>query len=147
MRLGGRAARPSCLPGMRRNARTACATAAAALNADPTQNAPYNILSKTVWPTQFTPPHQKWHKKLSYRRRTARCVVSGEILPIATQQCRNYLYDQSWTNRSYKVGSYSGPMCSLINMCTQPWRDRVASIAPYRCHKQTDHGPSCGYHL
>ena len=29
------------------------------------------------------------NKKLSYRRRTARCVVSLEILPVATQQCRN----------------------------------------------------------
>ena len=34
-------------------------------------------------------------KKLSYRRGTARCVVSIEILPIVTQQCRNYLYDKS----------------------------------------------------
>ena len=36
-------------------------------------------------------------KKLSYRRETARCAVTVEILPIATQQCRNYLYDKSWT--------------------------------------------------
>ena len=36
------------------------------------------------------------NKKLSYRRGTARCVVSIEILPIATQQCRNYLYYKSW---------------------------------------------------
>jgi len=35
------------------------------------------------------------YKKLRYRRGTARCVVSIEILPIATQQCRNYLYDKS----------------------------------------------------
>ena len=35
------------------------------------------------------------NKKLSYRRGTARCVVSVEILPIATQQCRNYLNDKS----------------------------------------------------
>ena len=35
------------------------------------------------------------NKKLSYRRGTARCVVSIEILPIATQQYRNYLYDKS----------------------------------------------------
>jgi len=34
-------------------------------------------------------------KKLSYRRGTARCVMSIVILPIATQQCRNYLYDKS----------------------------------------------------
>jgi len=33
-------------------------------------------------------------KKLSYRRGTARCVVSVDILPTATQQCRNYLYDK-----------------------------------------------------
>jgi len=35
------------------------------------------------------------NKKLSYRRGTARCVVSVEILPmpIATQQCRNYVYE------------------------------------------------------
>jgi len=37
------------------------------------------------------------NKKLNYRRGTARCAVSVEILPIATQQCRNYLYDKSWT--------------------------------------------------
>jgi len=37
------------------------------------------------------------HKKLSYRRGTARCVMSVEVLPVATQQCRNYLYDKSWT--------------------------------------------------
>jgi len=35
------------------------------------------------------------YKKLSYHRETARCIVSVEILPIATQQCRNYLYDKS----------------------------------------------------
>ena len=38
---------------------------------------------------------KRLNKKLSYRRGTARCVVSIEILPIATQQCRNYLYDKS----------------------------------------------------
>ena len=37
----------------------------------------------------------KLNKKLSYRRGTARCVVSVEMLPTATQQCRNYLYDKS----------------------------------------------------
>ena len=34
-------------------------------------------------------------KKLSYRRGTARCALSVVILPVATQQCRNYLYDKS----------------------------------------------------
>ena len=35
------------------------------------------------------------NKKLSYRRVTARCVLSVVILPITTQQYRNYLYDKS----------------------------------------------------
>ena len=35
------------------------------------------------------------NKKLSYRRVTARCVLSVVFLPITTQQCRNYLYDKS----------------------------------------------------
>jgi len=36
----------------------------------------------------------QFNKKLSYRPGTARCVVSVEILPIATQQCRNYLFEK-----------------------------------------------------
>ena len=44
------------------------------------------------------------YKKLSYRRGTARCVMSVEMLPIVTQQSRNYMYDKSWTNRSNEVG-------------------------------------------
>ena len=38
---------------------------------------------------------RRMNKKLSYRRVTARCVLSVVILPITTQQCRNYLYDKS----------------------------------------------------
>jgi len=75
------------------------------------------------------------YKNLRYRRGTARCVVSVEILPTATQQCRNYLYDKSWTNRSYEVEGLR--WADVINMCTQPWRVRVLSLS-YRCHKQTD---------
>ena len=41
------------------------------------------------------PRHRHSYKKLSYRRVTARCVLSVVILPVATQQCRNYLYDKS----------------------------------------------------
>ena len=47
-------------------------------------------------------------KKLSYRRGTARCVVSVEIWPIATQQCKNYLFDKSRTMRSYEVVRFCG---------------------------------------
>ena len=39
--------------------------------------------------------HCKVNKKLSYRRVTARCVLSVVIFPIAMQQYRNYLYDES----------------------------------------------------
>ena len=53
-------------------------------------------------------PHSMQNKKLSYRRVTARCVLSVVILPITKQQCRNYLYDKSWPNRSYAVGGLVG---------------------------------------
>jgi len=78
------------------------------------------------------------YKKLSYRRVTARCVLSVVILPIATQQCRNYLYDKSWPNWWYVVGGLVGGNVSWT-MCTQPWRDRVGSHC-LSCHKQTDDG-------
>jgi len=42
-------------------------------------------------------PVAERYKKLSYRRGIALRVVSVEISPIATQQCRNYLYDKSGT--------------------------------------------------
>jgi len=38
--------------------------------------------------------------------RDASCQL--EILPVATQQCRNYLYDKSWPNRWYEVGDLVG---------------------------------------
>ena len=82
----------------------------------------------------------KEDKKLSYRRVTARCVLSVVILPIATQQCRNYLpiYDKSWPNWWYEVGGLVGGNVSWT-MFTQPWRDRVRSHC-LRYHKQTDDG-------
>ena len=36
----------------------------------------------------------KTNKKFSYRRGTARCVVSVKILPIATQQCSTTIPEQ-----------------------------------------------------
>jgi len=51
--------------------------------------------SKCLWFRTRRISASYYNKKLSYRRGTARCVVSIEILPIATQQCRNYLYDKS----------------------------------------------------
>ena len=74
------------------------------------------------------------YKKLSYRRGTARCVVSVEILPTATHQCRNYLYDKSWTIRSYGVGGSRWAGVQTLN------RDAFESLSFFRCHKQTDDG-------
>ena len=42
-------------------------------------------------------------KKISYRRGTVQCVVSVEILPIATQQCRNYLQTKSCCRQSLTI--------------------------------------------
>ena len=99
------------------------------------------LYSSCVWSSMLhgseTWPVRK-DKKLSYRRGTARCVVSIENLPIATKQCRNYLYDKSWPNRWYEVGDLVGGNASWT-MCTQPWRDRVGCHC-LRCHKQTDDG-------
>jgi len=44
------------------------------------------------WTVFMLHVNSKPNKKLSYRRVTARCVVSVEILPVAMQQCKNYLY-------------------------------------------------------
>ena len=93
------------------------------------------------WVTGSEPwPTDSHNKKLSYRRVTARCVLSVVILPIATQQCRNYLglYDKSWPNWWYEVGGLVGGNVSWT-MCTQLWRDRLGSNC-LRCHKQTDDG-------
>ena len=77
-------------------------------------------------------------KKFSCRRGTTRCVESVEILPIATHQCRNYLYHKSWTNRSYEVGELQWGNVSLTCALNH---DPIESLPlSYRCHKQTDHG-------
>jgi len=64
------------------------------------------------------------NKKLSYRQVTAWCVLSVAILPITTQQCRNYLYDKSWPNRWYEVGSLVGGNVSnkptTVELCISP---------------------------
>jgi len=69
---------------------------------DPTSE--YVCFCAEVFIVNWRADLRKYNKKLRYRRGTARCVVSVEILPIAKQQCRKYLDDKSWTNRSYKVG-------------------------------------------
>ena len=52
-------------------------------------------------------------KKLRYRRGTARCVVSVEILPIATQQCINNTCTTSLEQIAVmKLDGYSGAMCN-----------------------------------
>ena len=78
------------------------------------------------------------NKKLSYRRGTARCVVSIEILPIATQQCRNYLYDKSWPNDGMKLEIYSEAMHD--RQCALNYDATESLSLSQMCHKQTDHG-------
>jgi len=68
------------------------------------------------------------NKKLSYRRGTARFVVSIEILPIAMQQCRNYLYDKSmvWSWR------FSRRQCVIDNVhstMTRPSRLPLSQVS------------------
>ena len=70
---------------------------------------PVTILLHSIISMQLQSDRRlQWNKKLSYRQGTARCVVSIEISPIATQQCRNYLYDKSGPNRWYEVGDLVG---------------------------------------
>ena len=77
------------------------------------------------------------YKKLSYRRLTARCVLSLVILPITTQQCRNYLYDKSWPNRCYEVGGLVGgnvsnkPMTVKLRISPVYRRLAVAKFSEY----------------
>ena len=95
-------------------------------------------------------PHGPQHpcslnKKLSCRRGTTRCVVSVEILPIATQQ-----YETTCTTSPEQIEvmklegyTYSGPMCNkhvhstttrssrfhcLIGVINKPATDRVVDI-------------------
>ena len=62
----------------------------------------------SVWDRRVRGSTNIYDKKLSYYRETAWCVLSVVILPITTQQCRNYLYDKSWPNRWYEVGGLLG---------------------------------------
>jgi len=54
-----------------------------------------SLIYRTEPTTKKWGKNRKTNKKLSYRRGTARCVVSVEIFPIAKQQCRNNFYDKS----------------------------------------------------
>ena len=54
------------------------------------------------------------HKKLSYHRGTARCVVSVEVLPIATQQCINYTCMTSPEPRSKYQRSLIDPCDKIV---------------------------------
>jgi len=96
---------------------------------------------RKIWTFFFRSRHVdsiiSFYKKLSYWRGTAICLVSVEILPVATQQSRNYLYGKSWTSRSYTLAGSSGAMCNkrVHSTMTQPSRFHFISF-----HKQTDNG-------
>ena len=61
-------------------------------------------------------------------------AMSVEILPTATQQCRNYTCTTSPVQTEVmKLKGYSGTMCNKY--------DSIESLSlSYRCHKQTDDG-------
>jgi len=60
---------------------------------DPTRRVNMSVFSTEVFIVNWRADLRKYNKKLSYRRGTARCVVSVEILPIAKQQCRRLKQD------------------------------------------------------
>ena len=82
------------------------------------------------------------NKKLSYRRGTARCVVSvanchATVQKLLVRQVLNKSKLWSWR---VKVGR------CVVNMCTQPWRVRVAFIV-LQVSKTNRRPSSCVYHL
>jgi len=85
------------------------------------------LVNDSVWAHMHTHVHRRmdnwlhlldgWrNKKLSYRRVTARCVLSVVILPIATQQCQKLLIRQVltklmvWSWRFIRRHQYSKTM-------------------------------------
>ena len=79
-------------------------------------------------------------KKLSYRRVTARCVLSVVILPITTQQCRNYiLIRQVLTKPMVRSWRFSRLQCVINNVHSTMTRPSRLPLS-HRCHKQTDDG-------
>jgi len=74
---------------------------------------------------------------LLYRRRTARCDVSVEILPTDARQRRNKSYNKSRTDRSMKLDGYSRPTCktrsTVVGVIHKLDRRRVLSTAPSTC--------------
>ena len=67
---------------------------------------------RPYFPLELFPKLRTQNKKLSYRRGTARCVVSAEILPIATQQCRTTCTTSPEEIEVMKLEGYSGTMCN-----------------------------------
>ena len=87
---------PACGTGMEQVISRCCGS----FVCEPVQEQIRQVLAK-IWALKaglISPSSQvtsNKYKKLSYRRVTARCVLSVVVLPITTQQCRNYLYDKS----------------------------------------------------
>ena len=64
------------------------------------------------------------YKKLSYRRGTARCVVSVEILPIATQQCRNGDAENARHENARNAIVWKTECCICLSIAEQECRSR-----------------------
>ena len=71
------------------------------------------IIMRTQFNFVYTSKNQalkaKAHKIADLQKRQeAQRSPRDRAMPIATQQCRNYLYDKSWPNRWYEVGDLVG---------------------------------------
>ena len=70
--------------------------------------------------------------------RTARCVVSVEILPVAMQQCRTTCTTSPEQIEVMKLEGLTVGRCVIHSALNH---DAIESLPfSYRCHKQTDHG-------
>ena len=66
-------------------------------------------------------------KKLSYRRETARWVMSVEICQLPRNSAETILVRQVLNKSKLCSWRVTVGQC-VINMCTQPWRDEVAFV-------------------
>jgi len=66
-------------------------------------------------------------KKLSYRRETARWVMSVEICQLPRNSAETILVREVLNKSKLCSWRVTVGQC-VINMCTQPWRDEVAFV-------------------
>ena len=68
------------------------------------------------------------NKKLSYRRGTARCVLSVEILPISTRFSLSAILD-FWNSNFFNGRAVKGPILHQLSKFRIDWSNRCGDIA------------------